>query len=546
MSRIELYYDVSRLLNQRLNKSGISRFVRETFAYMKNHPDVTLRPTVVVPEWFRKSATKKSIEDFETDFDSELSSLPLSSLDRSSESSALYSPYGPLPSTRVTVGIPRVITIHDTLHYDQRRFYWRPDSRYHISRTLDSITSSDWIHAVSGTTRASVMRFLDHDGAKIRAIPLAASEGFNDTPHRSDGVTKSRHGIEDTQYFVIFAQFDPRKNLGLALKAAKEFLKTRDQKWKTVIISSPVNEEKLISAIQSAGLPEERYEIASGLSDRECASLYRGARFVCYLSLGEGFGLPVLEAMSCGCPVICAPVTSIPEVAMDAGIYVDPNSLSSILNAMMRLAESDTLWDSARQRSLEVAALFSWDRTNELLFELIDLASSRRKRRLWGSLGILRESTETKTLRSEALLDDFPSTFDLRFVDLVSNSESEIVAQLADVGINFSLSVVDGIEVNHTDTGLSWRRNGSKHADQIKITVSGLSGRNVALIINPQLLVPELTLKSTGGKRSVIKGNKLTQFEMKPDSSGDLVFTMGATGSFDAEVNLKKFLIRIY
>jgi glycosyltransferase involved in cell wall biosynthesis len=99
------------------------------------------------------------------------------------------------------------------------------------------------------------------------------------------------------------------------------------------------------------------------LDDARLQELYRSARALVYPSLYEGFGLPVLEAMTFGCPVVTSPLSSLPEVGGDAALYVDPRSPEAIAAALDRLVREPELATSLASRGRARAALFSWERT---------------------------------------------------------------------------------------------------------------------------------------------------------------------------------------
>jgi glycosyltransferase involved in cell wall biosynthesis len=114
------------------------------------------------------------------------------------------------------------------------------------------------------------------------------------------------------------------------------------------------------------------------VSDEELAALYQQCRVFCYPSLYEGFGLPVLEAMSAGAAVITSDVSSLPEVAGDAALYADPYDRRAIRNAITRLLDSPGEREVLQRRARERAAKFSWDRTAErALAHLVAVARTR-------------------------------------------------------------------------------------------------------------------------------------------------------------------------
>jgi glycosyltransferase involved in cell wall biosynthesis len=106
-----------------------------------------------------------------------------------------------------------------------------------------------------------------------------------------------------------------------------------------------------------------RVRFTGRVTDSQLASLYRGAIALVFPSLYEGFGLPVLEAMACGTPVITSNITALPEIAGDAALLVDPNSTDEITRAIVRIFDDHLLRTTLRERGLRRASLFNWATT---------------------------------------------------------------------------------------------------------------------------------------------------------------------------------------
>jgi glycosyltransferase involved in cell wall biosynthesis len=107
----------------------------------------------------------------------------------------------------------------------------------------------------------------------------------------------------------------------------------------------------------------EHVQLTGPLSDDELPALYNGASLFAFPSLYEGFGLPVLEAMACGTPVLTSTVSSLPEVVGDAGVKVDPYNTEGMAEAMREIIENQSLRQMLRQRGIQRASQFSWENT---------------------------------------------------------------------------------------------------------------------------------------------------------------------------------------
>jgi glycosyltransferase involved in cell wall biosynthesis len=121
--------------------------------------------------------------------------------------------------------------------------------------------------------------------------------------------------------------------------------------------------DRIFEVIESFDIPRSYIILTGYVADEDLAALYSGALAFIYLSLYEGFGLPPLEAMQCGVPVITSNTSSLPEVVGDAGIMVDPRDENAICQSIFDVYRDQSLRDQMSRRSIERAQLFSWDRT---------------------------------------------------------------------------------------------------------------------------------------------------------------------------------------
>jgi|SRR5579862_4793335 len=135
---------------------------------------------------------------------------------------------------------------------------------------------------------------------------------------------------------------------------------------------------KLVRRIEALRL-RSRVDFVGPVPEAKLPSLYRGAQALIFPSLYEGFGLPILEAMGCGIPVVTSNITAMPEVAGDAALLVDPTSVEQIADAMKRIVSDTSLRDELRERGLLRAAKFPWSNTAAMVREVIIGASCKRQ-----------------------------------------------------------------------------------------------------------------------------------------------------------------------
>ncbi len=243
----------------------------------------------------------------------------------------------------------RVVTVYDMI-YELFPEQFR-DARYWIAAKRAAVDRADHVICISENTRQDLVRLYGVDPARTSVVHL----GHSLTVEANSAKVQSS-GCRPSLLYV--GHRGGRKNFKTLLQAYG---------------SSPILREfELIAFGGDPLLPDERKEIRrlgitdrvrfeSG-SDRELAECYQAATAFIYPSLYEGFGLPPLEAMSHGCPVVCSNAGSIPEVVGDAGVYFDPDNPEELRTALERVATTETLQADLRTRGYARIAEFSWDK----------------------------------------------------------------------------------------------------------------------------------------------------------------------------------------
>jgi glycosyltransferase involved in cell wall biosynthesis len=226
--------------------------------------------------------------------------------------------------------MPLVVTVLDlaVLRHPGMFNQWsRRYSRFAVPRVVQAAAA---VITISEFTKQEVIELLGTAPGKVHAIPIAVEEPFTPDGPRAEG-----------DYVLSVGTLEPRKNLARVVEAAQRV----------------GVELRVVGAEGWGGVKVEGW--VGRVSDDELAALYRGARCVVYPSLYEGFGLPVLEAMACGAPVVTSRGGATEEVAGGAAVLVDPLDTAAIAAGIEEaLARSDEL----RMKGLERAQAFSWDR----------------------------------------------------------------------------------------------------------------------------------------------------------------------------------------
>lgn len=254
-------------------------------------------------------------------------------------------------------GIARVVTIHD-LVWKYAGETMRPLSRWMEERLMpEAVRLADRIMADSQSTADGIEAEFPESRGKVRVVYLGT------TPMATPDSRESLRSLGiDRPYFLFVGTLEPRKNLRRLLGAFSR-VPAELRKQNQLVIAGGKGWGGVDVGGVLADLGLARDVIVTGyVTDAQLASLYAHARFLAMPSLYEGFGLPIIEAMSCGVPVLTSNVSSLPEVAGDAGLLVDPLSEEDIADGICRLFADDNLHTVLAERARPNTQRFSWHR----------------------------------------------------------------------------------------------------------------------------------------------------------------------------------------
>lgn len=254
--------------------------------------------------------------------------------------------------------------IHDALVYRQPLNYARSYRLFH--QTLGHILSyRSRIGTVSDFSRDEIATILRRPAAEIEVFANGREHIYRQTP---DERIVTKLGVASRPYFLFVGSPSPSKNLSRAIQA---FASLRRAEAAFVIVG---NLNKSVFCGDSSG-QTENVIMAGRLSDAEVAALYRGARALVFPSLYEGFGIPPLEAMTLGCPVIASDIPPVREVCGDAVVYFDPTSVAEIGRCMTLVLDNAALRAELVEKGLAQGVNFSWWQTaNKLLGKMEEAA----------------------------------------------------------------------------------------------------------------------------------------------------------------------------
>ena len=217
--------------------------------------------------------------------------------------------------------------------------------------------------------RRSIQARLKISPERIRVIPQGPGLGGLDRPLEIPGAESP-----ERPYFLCVGSLQPHKNLAGVL-AAWDFFRQRHVNYSLKVVGRAQDNFAALG-LDFSKLPPD-VEFTGYINDDDLIDLYRGATGFLYPSTEEGFGLPVVEAFYCGCPVITSNRSCLPEVAGDAAILVNPHAPQKLAEAMSRLVETPGLRGQCKARGFERARNFSWDNAGRQMAAILEEANRR-------------------------------------------------------------------------------------------------------------------------------------------------------------------------
>jgi glycosyltransferase involved in cell wall biosynthesis len=265
-----------------------------------------------------------------------------------------------------------VLTIHDILFESHPEFF--PKFHRWLMKFFVpySAKRANRIICVSEFTKQEISRYYGVPDKKVIVTYEGASSMFAPIRDKDLILSKMRQYGIGTKYVLFVGRIEPRKNIVGILKAFGHLKKKGHKRLSLVIVGHQdkiFRERTLFSEIKAHGLQSD-VVFTGGVSEQDLCILYSGAEVLVYPAFAEGFGLPVLEAMACGTPVITSNVTSLPEVAGNAAILINPYSPAEIAGSLERVLSDEGLRNELSAKGLERAKKFSWEGTAEKTIEV--------------------------------------------------------------------------------------------------------------------------------------------------------------------------------
>ena len=252
-----------------------------------------------------------------------------------------------------------IVTIHDVKHL----LYPKPVKRLNLARLVKRLLiprplkNIDHIITVSECSRRDIIAKLGVPNDLVTVIPQGVEQG------KFLPLSEERsHESELRPSVLCVAGSDPTKNVHTLIRAFSLLPEKIQARCELILVGDVKKQGELHQLVKQKGL-ESRTRYSGVVSDQQLVCYYQQASVFVFPSLYEGFGLPVLEAMACGCPVVCSQTSSLPEVVGDAALMVDPVDAMAMKNAIERILTDPVLQRRMREAGLQRAKKFSWDHT---------------------------------------------------------------------------------------------------------------------------------------------------------------------------------------
>lgn len=251
-----------------------------------------------------------------------------------------------------------VITVHDLAFWRYPQFLTAESRRYYNGQIEWAVRRAQAISADSHATKGDLVNLLDAPPEKVTVIHLGHDPHFRVLPDEMVTPVLARLGLAPGHILCV-GTFEPRKNIPALVRA---YAQLRDAPPLVLVGNKGWRFAETMKLIRELGL-ETRVHFFENLPAADLPAVYNGAGVFALPSHYEGFGFPVLEAMGCGAPCVIADRASLPEIAGDAALAVDPDDADALADALARALTDSVLRDSLRQKGLERVKLFTWEKT---------------------------------------------------------------------------------------------------------------------------------------------------------------------------------------
>ncbi|MCB0702874.1 MAG: glycosyltransferase family 1 protein [Candidatus Kapaibacterium sp.] len=256
-------------------------------------------------------------------------------------------------------GFPKIensiTTIHDLfpLYYD-----CGVDKDYFKKCIDDTLSSSRAVIVPTQNVKEDILKYYDYDESRINVIYEAANPVFRMKETNYD--LSKKFNLPESDFFLYVGRYEERKNIERIVSAYSKLRSDIREKHKLVLVANGRDEDLVGLSNHIANNDSKNIYHLTGLDIDDLIQFYNNCKVFVFPSFFEGFGLPIIEAMQCGAPVITSTTSCLPEVAGDAAVLVDPYSTEELHSAMEKIVSDDSLHSELKLASINRAKKFSW------------------------------------------------------------------------------------------------------------------------------------------------------------------------------------------
>lgn len=270
-----------------------------------------------------------------------------------------------------------VTTVHDVSFRRYPQFFSLRDRILFATLLPLTLRRVDGVITVSQHAKREVLHFYPFLEGKVYVTLEAVSDFFSPvTDARLLSEVRDRYGIAG-RFILAVGNLQPRKNLVRLVEAFSKIARAVPDLQLVVVGKAEWRSSVIFSLVRALGI-EQRVVFTGYIPNGDLKLLYSAAEVFVYPSIYEGFGLPVLEAMACGSPVVASKTSSIPEVTGEAALLVDPLDIEGIVHSILRIIEDEDLQAELSRKGLRRAKQFSWDRLAADTVEVYKMTVNQR------------------------------------------------------------------------------------------------------------------------------------------------------------------------